>query len=155
MNDHEYESFEADLGRLKPAAPPADFMARLTAARPEPRVERQIHSRRGFALLSSRWDAWLAPLSAVAVALVWLLSSPSARPGVAAAQVALNADNVEINRNLVAAFDVIAQTPGGPPMRFRCRDWNEDVVLRDSSKGIVVEQRGPHLEIVPVRFEMY
>jgi hypothetical protein len=56
---------------------------------------------------------------------------------------------------LVAAFDAVARLPDGQPVRFRCREWSDGVVLRDSARGIVIEQRMPRLEVVPVSFETY
>ena len=67
----------------------------------------------------------------------------------------VRADNVEIDRQLVATFDTVAQLPDGEPVRFRCSEWLDDVVLRDSARGILIEHRMPHLEIVPVGFEVY
>lgn len=76
-------------------------------------------------------------------------------PPVAQAHPELKADNVDIDRQLVGAFDAVAHLPGGEPVRFRCQEWMDEMVLRDSARGVVIEQRRPHLEIVPVSFETY
>ena len=56
---------------------------------------------------------------------------------------------------MVALFDAVAQLPNGQPVRFRCREWADEVVLRDPARGIVIERRTPRLEVVPIRFETY
>jgi hypothetical protein len=164
MNDREHELFEAELHRLKPAEPPQEFMARLAAAQPIPSVQPSVRSR-----LVRQPDVWLvllrwltpamAAAAVVAALLVWQSSKPEARqhspPIVASAKSALKADDVEIDRKLVAAFDTVARMPGGEPVRFRCHEWMDNVVLRDSARGVEVEQRTPRLEIVPVGFETY
>ena len=65
----------------------------------------------------------------------------------------LKADKVEIDRQLVADFDAVGKLPSGEPVRFRCQQWMEKVWLRDTAKGVVIEQTTPRLEIVPIRFE--
>ena len=164
MNDRDHELFEAELHRLKPAKPPEEFMARLAAAQPALPVRPQVRSRLGFQPVAWwRRLRWLAPATAAAVVvvalLVWGLASPGnkpqTRPIVASARPALKADEVEIDRRLVAAFDAVARMPDGEPIRFRCREWTDAVIWRDSTRGIVVEQRTPRLEIIPVSFETY
>lgn len=164
MNDRQHELFEAELRRLKPAEPPQELMSRLIVAQPV------LHAQRGVRFRPSRqpdvWRLllrWLTPAVAagavVAFALVWPGHNPKgpplSRPLVASAKPALRADNVEIDRRLVAAFDAVARMPDGEPIRFRCHEWMDNVVLRDSKQGVVVEQRTPRLEVVPVRFETY
>jgi hypothetical protein len=98
--------------------------------------------------------------AAVAAALlVWWPFRPEnrqpSRPLVPAAEPALKADDVEIDQQLVAAFDAVARLPDGQPIRFRCREWADAVVLTDTARGLVIEQRTPRLEVVPVSFETY
>ena len=106
---------------------------------------------------------WLTPVAAaaavVAALLFWL---PHKRAGtqhamtVAAPQkAAANADQVEIDQQLVGLFDAVAQLPSGQPVRFRCRQWDDEVVVRDPGGKLVVESRTPRLEVVPVRLEIY
>jgi hypothetical protein len=76
------------------------------------------------------------------------------RPATVSAPVSRIKD-IEFDRQLVAAFDAIAQMPNGQPVRFRCREWTDDVIVRDPVQGIVIERRTPRLEIVPVRVETY
>jgi hypothetical protein len=106
---------------------------------------------------------WLAPAAALgAVAVVVLVGRPShhqtrpqpAQPA-APEQPVLKADAVEVDQRLVGSFDTIARLPSGLPVRFRCREWADELVLRDTARGIVVEQRVPRIEVVPVSFETY
>jgi hypothetical protein len=164
MNDREHELFEAELHRLKPAEPPEEFMARLAESQPMPRVQPSVRS--WPARQPDVWRVllrWLAPAMAgaavVAALLVWQVNKPEGRSAsqavIASAKPALKANDVEIDRQLVAAFDAVARMPGGEPVRFRCREWMDNVVLRDSAQGVEVEQRTPRLEVVPVGFETY
>ncbi len=203
MNDGDHQLFEAELRKLAPARPPAEFMAKLVAACGQP-----SGVRTGFGLRQSSgafgWGRadrkrqragavqeaaaptrsaplpvsqlstlnyqltwrlllrWLAPAAAVAAVVALLVWWPSrhdqrqnGKQGRAAAQPALRADNVEFDQKLVAAFDAVARLPSGQPVRFRCREWADAVVLSDSARGIVVEQRTPRLEVVPVSLETY
>jgi hypothetical protein len=163
MNDRDDELFEAELHRLKPARSPEEFIARLMAARPVQRVQSSARSR-PIPRHSAWWWLlrWLAPATAAAAVvalLVWRSLGPETgvqrQPVTAPASPALKADDVEIDRRLVAAFDAVAQLPSGEPVRFRCREWTDEVVLRDSARGVVIEQRTPRLEVIPVSFETY
>jgi hypothetical protein len=203
MNDGDHGLFEAELRKLAPARPPAEFVAKLAATRCQPPevptgfglrqssgafgLGRGDGKRQGAGAVQDAaaptrsaplpvsqlstinyqlsWRLllrWLAPTAAVAAAvavLVWWPSRHDQRQngnqGSAAAQPALKADNVEFDQKLVAAFDAVARLPSGQPVRFRCREWADAVVLHDSASGIVVEQRTPRLEVVPVSFETY
>jgi hypothetical protein len=163
MSDGDLELFESELRKLKAARPPEDFMARLADAQPLPQTDRKPYRR---PMQSDMWLLllrWLAPIAAaagvVAALLVWRLPSSPNRPPVRSAAVpakpALKADDVEIDQQLVAAFDAVARMPDGAPVRYRCFEWADEVALRDSARGVVVEQRTPRLEVVPVSFETY
>jgi hypothetical protein len=111
------------------------------------------------------WDLllrWLVPATGVAAVVALVVWWPSGHENprnsnqqLAAAKPALKADNVEFDQQLIASFYAVARLPSGQPVRFRCREWADAVVLRDSASGIVVEQRTPRLEVVPVSFETY
>lgn len=164
MNDRDHELFEAELGRLKPGRLPEEFMARLNAAKP-------VLSAEGRAVFrpqpAGKWRQlfhWLAPATALAAMIAVLLARQAPKPQDQSAgrtvptsppHTALKADDVEIDQRLVAAFDAVARMPDGAPVRFRCREWMDNVTLRDSKQGIEVERRAPRLEIVPVRLETY
>jgi hypothetical protein len=152
MNDRDDGLFEAELRRLEPASLPPELMDRLIAARPVTKSKpepRQID----WSLLV-RWLAPVAVAATVAV-LAWPVPGPAIRPTLAAAKPTLKANDVQIDRQLVVAFDAIATMPNGEPVRFRCRNWTENIVLRDSTKGVVIEQQVPRLEVVPVSLETY
>jgi hypothetical protein len=166
MND--FERFEAELKRLAPAQPPEDFMARLQAARPQVHQRENPSAWRPKPLLWSGWWRWLAPVAALVVVALVLFSDPiwrSLRRQPAAASplaipsrlqgAASKVDLVQINNELVGSFDTIARLPSGEPIRFRCRRWIDQVTVEDTKSGMVVEERTPRLEVLPVRFETY
>jgi len=64
-------------------------------------------------------------------------------------------DDVKIAEDLVSSFDTLAKLPDGEPVRFRCRQWVDKVTLSDKAHGLVLEQRTPRMEIIPVGFETY
>ncbi len=106
---------------------------------------------------------WLAPAAAALVlvgALLWWLATTQEKPqqvktATASLKAPPGADDIEIDRQLVALFDAVAQLPNGQPVRFRCREWTDEVVVRDPARGLVIESRTPRLEVIPVRFETY
>ena len=67
----------------------------------------------------------------------------------------LKADKLEIDRHLIARFDAIGHLPNGQPVRFRCAQWLDNVSVRDSATGLLIERTAPRLEIVPIGFEAY
>ena len=164
MTGHEPELLEAELRRLKPAQPPEEFLARLVAARPGLPAPRETRWS-AFSRCGDWWRLlrWLAPGVAAVAAFValWAVRVADPTPGrqgptvAARAKGMLKADDVLIDRHLVATYDAVAQLPGGEPVRFRCREWADGVVWRDTARGVEIEQRTPRLEIVPVRFETY
>ena len=133
MNDGDHELFEAELRKLAPARPPAEFMARLAAGCRQPSgLDAQINlaaalSLAGAAAWRRRWRR-----------LCWSGGAVQARAERAERQAGVGprpdtaprADNVEIDQQLVAAFDAVARLPDGQPVRFRCREWADAVVLR-------------------------
>lgn len=158
MND--LERFEQELRSLTPAKAPAEFMDRLRELEPSAAVQR-IAPR-----AEAHWDwahllRWLVPATAILVAagLVWFKYSPShshkGRPLAVTVTPPLKADSVQIDEQLVGAFDAVGRLPDGEPVRFHCRQWMDNVVLRDKTRGVVIEQRTPRVEVVPVRFETY
>ena len=153
MNDSELERLEADLRRVVPARPPDDFLARLKAARPDCNSRPLAKPTRLPSLGLRPWLLrWLIPATAMMTVglVVWRVSLPAAK-----AAPALKADNVQIDQELLSAFDTVARLPSGEPVRFRCRTWMDQVVLTDKQRGVVIEQRTPRIEVVPVRFETY
>jgi len=157
MNDMELEHLEAELRRVVPARPPEDFMARLKAAQPAAmraaRTEPPIRVRPSAGFELSAWlMRWLVPATALLIGMlvVWRVSLPGAN-----AAPAMSADNVQIDEQLVSAFDTVAPLATGEPVRFRCRTWIDKVVLRDKERGVMIEQDTPRVEVIPVSFETY
>jgi hypothetical protein len=164
MKDTEHEIFEAELAKLNPAAPPRALLDRLANFSPGPeKFELSSEPRRQHVSGWSLMLRWVAPFVGVSALLVILALRHSAvpTPGAEKSMTAraavpdLKADKVSIDQHLVAAFDAVGRMPDGEPVRFRCRQWLDEVRWRDSSRGIVVEQQTPRLEVVPVKFETY
>jgi hypothetical protein len=163
MNEHENFRLEAELSQLRPAKLPENLVERLAAGRPN--VSMQISEHPSRAPQASDWGRllrWLVPATAAVaclVVLVLLVSAPKTRkPELAAgipAPSGLEADTVEIDRRLIAAFDAVATLPSGEPVRVLCREWMDEVVLRDTARGVSIEQRAPRFEVVPVSFETF
>jgi hypothetical protein len=161
MNEREHEVFEAELRRLNPARLPDEFASRLNA--PPPMPSRKFEARQRsqvWRLQWSLWLRWLAPVTAVAVALLVVVGQlnrgrNSAPPTTAASAPTLKADQVEIDRQLLDSFDAVANLPDGEPVRFRFQQWMDAVTLRDSVRGVEVVRRTPRIEVVPVSFATY
>ncbi len=157
MNDSEQNLFEQELGRLRPAAPPLELMQRLAEARPTP--VSNPRNRRSATPVPWLILRWLLPATAMLVAAAFAWKLIPARPGrnqaTAPVGPAVKADHVQINQELVNSFEAVAVLPGGEPVRFRCLEWVEDMTVRDKDRGLLIEERRPRVEVVPVRFETY
>jgi hypothetical protein len=178
MNDNELERFEAQLRSVSPARPPAEFLERLKSEAPSLLTERRGQTAPATppaqaggtaapgtvrAAEPAVWPSWLplvlrwlVPAMAVLVvgAIIWRANLPAGhRPQTVSAP--LRADDVRIDEQLVSTFDAVALLPSGEPVRFRCREWMDEVVLRDTRRGVEVTRRVPRVEVVPVRFETY
>jgi hypothetical protein len=73
----------------------------------------------------------------------------------AAAAYGLQANDVQVDQELVSSYDVVAKLPGGEPVRFRCRAWRDQWSVTDTNRGVEIVQESPRVEVVPVRFETY
>ncbi len=169
MNDHEQQLFEDELRRLSPAKVPDELAERLIDARQEVAPVKPVRESR--ACRAPAWCTWMfrfRPAStALGVALVVLVAAlaftllqrprpiPNQSRPVAAAAPTLRADDVQIDRQLVNTFDAVATLPDGEPVRVRCREWMDEVVLRDTEHGVAIQQRTPRFELIPVRFETF
>jgi hypothetical protein len=164
MSEFDPEQFDKKLQTLRPAKPSPQLLEQI---RVQLRAQSKPASRSvRLATFQLRWNLawrWLVPASALAVILAFVLFAQSAarrpetppQPTTASKQPTLKADKVEIDRQLVADFETISETPGGQPMRFRCEQWLDRVRLRDTAAGLTIERTTPRVEIVPVRFETY
>ena len=163
MMQEEHEQLETLLRQIPPATPPPDLMERLRVATAEtPPVKRraagQIHRTFHWTGLFAGWRglAVAVPASAMIV-LAWLGLRLATVPDEAraAAVSGIKANAVQVDHSLVASFDTVAQLPGGVPVRFRCREWQDDVVIHDDTHGVVISKSTPRVEVMPVRFETY
>jgi hypothetical protein len=161
LNEQEQEQFEAKLRRTPPARVPIPFMARLLVAKPSPEpAQKPRHHAAPAWTPWWRLGRWLAPaLAALAVALFIgrgkfrSEGSPNNKPLVAAT--GLKANGVQVDHELVSSYDVVATLPGGEPVRFHCRQWKDQLVVKDKSSGVEIQQNSPRIEVMPVRFETY
>ncbi len=160
----EIEQFEAELQRLRPAKAPEEFMAKLEKAALAQPALRPPRAKPGLALMAGSWRLWrlIGPAAALIAAAALLVSrdyrhAPARGPAMAPNNLArtIKADRIDFDRQLVTAFDAIARLPGGEPVRFRCRQWLDELVVHDAGSGVVIEQQTPRLEVVPVKFETY
>ena len=161
----EADSFEKELQRLQPAKPSAEFLDRLALALPDAQhSQKPITPSPASRLPWGTLLRWLTPATALATiilvtSLTWPRNSPSTSPRrqvpAPTTSARLKADNVEIDQRLVASFDAVARLPDGEPVRFRCREWTDEVVFHDSTRGITIERRSPRLEVTPVSLETY
>jgi len=171
VTDQELNRFEAELRRTRPASPPEDFWSRLLAAarptkasplalKPAPvalglqRVLRFLIPATGLALASIL--AWRGTLQPGKSAGIPKATSP---PPVAVPSFTstppLNRDEVQIDQNLISSFDTLAKLPSGEPVRLQCREWMDKVTLSDKTRGLVLEERTPRVEIVLLGSETY
>ena len=158
MNHPELESFETELRSLSPAQPPAELLERLAARRPVPaqvlKAQAGAPGRTWVDVLN-----WFMPATAVAAlvigGLVLMAPHTGKSPAGVAAVPSAPEETVEIDRELLASYDAIAQLASGEPVRFHCREWDEKVTVRDPARGIAIERRIPRLEVTPVSLETY
>ena len=159
MTQDEQERLEATLRQVTPAAPPEELMARLRATGVEARLNRQPAEKMAFrwANMFQGWRAAAVIAPAAAVILLWLALRPAATAdkAIPSDSTGIRANAVQVGHSLVASFDTVAQLPGGEPVRFRCREWQDDVVVHDDAHGVVITKSTPRVEMVPVRFETY
>jgi hypothetical protein len=164
MTEFDPQSFENELRQLQPAQPSEELRSRLRDLKSSPcaRVESgsSLASSVRACLARFWWIAGAAAALVVTLAVIDRHPAPPVKknplpPLARTTKTTRKAAHVEINQQLLSAFDAIASLPGGEPVRFHCREWRDEVVLRDSVQGVVIERQMPRLEVVPVRFETY
>jgi hypothetical protein len=156
MTDSERSRFEEELRAIRPLLPPRRMISETLKRVGPQRVER---ARQWW----NRADmfGWLVPAAGMALVIgtVFLLQTvpgkQTARAVAHPISKPIKADQLELNRQLVANYDAVASLPGGQPIRFHCTQWLDKVSLRDSAAGLVIERTTPRLEIVPLGFETY
>jgi hypothetical protein len=160
VNEQQQDRFEAELRRTRPARVPDELMAKLTAARPcaEPVTLERNHPK---ILTPAWWLDWRRLAPALAAALAGLLvvranwKTAIVNKAAAPAAYGFKANDVQVDREFVSDFDVVAKLPSGEPVRFHCQKWNDQVVVTDTNRGMEIVQDNPRIEVVPVRFETY
>jgi len=161
VNEDEKERFEAELRRVAPASLPADLMARLRApkTRPQPASQPKLAGNAGFVVwfMELRWLFAATPVVIAAIVVTWLELSPGDNSDIftPANLPGIKANDVRADHALVTSFEAVAELPGGEPVRFRCREWRDQVQMRDNSHGLTIEQSSLRVEVIPVRFETY
>lgn len=165
MTDQEQKQFEAALRKTRLVKLPGELRSRLLAAAP-PKKARSAPPWPALAILGWLRVLRLALPAAAAALLVGLVvwrgalrskpdtTNSKAHPGVIAVS-PLKADDVQIDQELVSSFDTLARLPGGEPVRFRCNQWVDQITFSNKAQGLVLQERTPRLEVVPVRFETY
>jgi len=158
MTQDEQERLEATLRQVTPAAPPEEFVARLRAVA----VHAQSRPARGkmafrWVNIFRGWRAAAIVAPAAAMILLWLAFRIPTAPENAASprSTDMKANAVQVGHLLVASFDTVAQLPGEEPVRFRCKEWEDEVVVHDDAHGVVITKSTPRVEMVPVRYEIY
>jgi hypothetical protein len=161
MIDPELQTLENELKKLKPARLREESLARLARAGLEGRAPASP-SRTGWLEHWRQILAWLAAAAATA-AIMGLVVTRDGTPDrtrhlpatALDTRPTLQADKVEVDENLVTSFDAVAKLPNGEPVRFRCRQWMDEVKLKDSSRGVSIERKVPRLEVVSVKYDTY
>ena len=168
MSHLDPELLEKELRTLEPAKPPREFLRRITEAALTGRGGSKSRGEAEPRYQSATWWQqlrWLAPGTAAAAVLLSLLfhkgqtqpetRSQNATRLVSAAKPWVKADKVEIDEQLISSFDAVARLPDGAPVRLRCREWRDAVVLRDSRRGVTIERQTPRFEVIPIRYDIY
>lgn len=161
MSDEELEQFELELRASAPARLPDELSKRLHSATLHSRPVHPPKSRRIAnwfdALVGLRWVIAASPLVITAIILVRMEWRPDARAKKSESLLSrgINADAVRVDHSLVSSFDAVAQLPNGEPVRFRCNQWLDNMVVSDDSRGVKIRQSRPRMEVIPVRFETY
>lgn len=156
----EQERLEAALRQIAPAAPPPQLLARLRPARMEPPLAPRAMPRPAWpwAQMAVLWRGLLyGGPAAAGLLLIWLAWQPAHHPAkrLPPGSSGIKPSAVQVGHSLLASFDAVAQLPDGTPVRFRCREWQDDVTIHDRAHGLEVTQSTPRVEVIPLRFETY
>lgn len=162
--EQELEKLAAALRQIPPSAPPEELMMRLRAATAGSKPAKRPAPVRMFHWLDwfTGWRRWAVMTPAMATAvliLLWLELPPTVQPDKTSPLLSdksgIKANAVQVDHSLMASFDTVAQMPGGESVRFRCRAWQDEVVIRDDAHGVVISKSTPRVEVIPVSFETY
>jgi hypothetical protein len=142
------DPLEEALERMKPAPMPADLMARLTAARPQPAPER-----------ASFWRRWFVPLAAGATAAVATLAWLNQNPTGTNSDIARRSHPVvpvESNDYLVGARELgVFVAPNQRPYRMVEVEWMEQDTIQAEKNGPAMRVEKKRREVIPVALDIY
>lgn len=155
MRPEEQERLETMLRQMLPATPPSELIERLRETAVEAQPAHRQPALRNFHWIDlfTGWRKLTVAAPVAVIILLWLAFHPENNNSANASGIKANA--VQVDHSLVASFDTVAQLPGGEPVRFHCREWEDDVVVHDDAHGVVISKSTPRIEMVPVRFETY
>jgi hypothetical protein len=156
---NELDKLEAELRQIPPAEVPLELMEKLrtTSLGAQPANRRQAGSTFHWLDIFTGWRLIATATTAAIVLIAWGVSLPNAVPNKTnpPQSSGMDVSAVQAGHSLVASFDMVAQLPGGEPVRFRCREWQDDVVIHDKVHGVMISKSTPRIEVIPVRFETY
>jgi len=166
VTDHEQTKIEVGLRQIRPGKVPGELLERLRTV--ESLTPVAAHKARVPVFEAPRafWCLrWLIPATAAVLIVAAIrqaenssnqpTGSTTSPPLATAAPAALQADSVEVYKELVSSYDAVAKLPGGESVRFRCQQWRNKVVVDDQKQGLLVENWTPRVVVVPVGFETY
>ena len=137
------EGIEALLARLQPAAPDDALMARLRAARPQPK-----RSRRMIYL-------W-APLAAAAVLAIALIPRHQPVPVTPVAEKTEEAQPVTSRQHLMDVADLgIVEDANNMPVRLIRTRWIDEIFYASADGGEPVKEGRLREEVLPVSLPIY
>ena len=141
------DPIEEALRGMRPAKMPPQLMARLTAARPQPR------SRSGLQDALLRWFLPLTASACVAVATFFWLEKNRSSVVTAPGQ---QPTPVESQDYLVSARPVgIVVAPNRRPYRIMEVEWLEHETVRAGADGSALHTATTRRDVIPVALELY
>jgi hypothetical protein len=148
------DPLEEALQRMKPAEMPPALMARLTAARPQPR-ELTTPAPAGWGAFFRRWLIPLTAGTCAAVATVaWLRNNDT--PTVTQPPLAQNQTPYERNDFLTGARDRgVVVAPDQKPYRLMEVEWSEEDTVRPKADGSAIRVETKRRAVVPVPLEVF
>ncbi|MCW1921697.1 hypothetical protein OKA05_03975 [Luteolibacter arcticus] len=136
------EDLEALLGRLAPAPPSADLMARLQAACPPVRKARPV------------LHLWLPLAAAAGLTLAWLWPDPPSIPEPVAEKPDLQPVGSVQHLMEVADLGVVMGEDQRPVRLIRTR-WVDEILYASPGGGEPVKEGRLREEVLPVSLDLY
>ncbi|MCW1883389.1 hypothetical protein OKA04_01525 [Luteolibacter flavescens] len=136
------EDIEALLGRVAPASPSTDLMARLQAAQPPVRKPAPI------------LRLWLPLAAAAGMAVAWLWPDPPAAPQTIAKSPELQPVGSVQHLMEVADLGIVVGENDQPVRLIRTR-WIDEIFYAPVNGGEPVKEGRVREEVLPVSLEIY